>query len=154
MKTEEVERGFSRRAFIASGMAVGIGAGLAPLGGAVSARPPMHPSGKLGKGDAAILGFSRRRRSSRPTSGSSTTSSGGIQDSEVPGAAAAGLYRRAEVLDEDMPQYIHDNTDDEFRTPLSSTPTWNPRGATPVNLDPFRDHPEQQSVGGPSRSGG
>jgi len=51
VKAEEVERGFSRRAFIASGMAVGIGAGLGPFGGAVSALadPPMPHPGKLGK---------------------------------------------------------------------------------------------------------
>ena len=35
--TEESHGGFSRRAFLASGVAVGVGAGLGPFGGAVSA---------------------------------------------------------------------------------------------------------------------
>src|SRR6266702_7172527 len=40
---------------------------------------------------------------------------GGIQDSEVPGGSGSAAYTAAlQVLDEDMPQYIHDNTEDEF----------------------------------------
>ena len=39
---------------------------------------------------------------------------GGIQDSEVPGGSGNPAYTAALVkLDGDMPQYIHDNTDDE-----------------------------------------
>jgi hypothetical protein len=40
---------------------------------------------------------------------------GGIQDSEVPGGSGSAAYTTAlQNLDMDMPQYIHDNTDDEF----------------------------------------
>jgi hypothetical protein len=40
---------------------------------------------------------------------------GGIQDTEVPGGSGNSAYTEAlENLDEDMPQYIHDNTEDEF----------------------------------------
>ena len=39
---------------------------------------------------------------------------GGVQDSEVPGGSGNPAYTAAlEALDGDMPQYIHDNTDDE-----------------------------------------
>src|SRR5205814_6507702 len=91
VKTEEVERGFSRRAFIASGMAVGIGAGLAPLGGAVSALadPPMHPSGKLGKGDAAILRFLAAAEILETDLWQQYNELAGIQDSEVPGGSGS-----------------------------------------------------------------
>src|SRR5207302_2005949 len=40
---------------------------------------------------------------------------GGVQDSEVPGGSGSHKYTKAlEVLDGDMPQYIHDNTEDEM----------------------------------------
>ena len=40
---------------------------------------------------------------------------GGIQDSEVPGGSGSAAYTAAlGVLDADMDQYIHDNTEDEF----------------------------------------
>jgi hypothetical protein len=40
---------------------------------------------------------------------------GGIQDSEEPGGSGNVPYAKAlQNLDADMPQYIHDNTDDEF----------------------------------------
>ena len=39
----------------------------------------------------------------------------GIQDDEVPGGTGNPAYTEAlAVLDEDMDQYIHDNTDDEI----------------------------------------
>jgi hypothetical protein len=39
---------------------------------------------------------------------------GGVQDSEEPGGSGNPAYTAAlSVLDDDMPQYIHDNTDDE-----------------------------------------
>src|SRR5262249_52516716 len=40
---------------------------------------------------------------------------GGIQDKEVPGGSGSAAYTKAlKVLDGDMDQYIHDNTEDEF----------------------------------------
>jgi hypothetical protein len=40
---------------------------------------------------------------------------GGIQDSEVPSGEGNPAYTKALThLDMDMPQYIHDNTEDEF----------------------------------------
>ena len=88
---------------------------------------------------------SRRPRSSRPISGSSTTSLAGIQDSEVPGGSGNPAYTEAvAVLDEDMAQYIHDNTDDEIshchvhqRLPEGAR-------AEPVNLDQVPHPAEQQ----------
>jgi len=44
-----------------------------------------------------------------------TIKCGGIQDSEVLGGNGNPTYTAAlQVLDSDMPQYIHDNTDDEI----------------------------------------
>ena len=57
----------------------------------------------------------RQRKFWRRTSGCSTTNSAVFPDSEVPGGSGNPAYTAAlSVLDADMAQYIHDNTDDEF----------------------------------------
>jgi hypothetical protein len=73
---------------------------------------------------------------------------GGIQDSEVPGGSGSRLYTKAlEVLDEDMPQYIHDNTEDEMTHELFINAYLMSKGAEPVNLDQFRTLPSSQATG-------
>ena len=113
----------SRRSFLVKGAAAGavtLGAGRL-LGDA----SPAFASGGLTKGDAAILRSWPRPRSSRPTSGSSTTSSPGSRTARSRAEAGTDAYTEAvAVLDEDMPQYIHDNTDDEISHATSSTPIW------------------------------
>src|SRR6266700_973941 len=71
----------------------------------------------------------------------------GIQDSEVPGGSGSGAYTAAlAVLDEDMDQYIHDNTDDEFTHFKFLNAYLKARGADPVNLDKFRTLPSSQAT--------
>lgn len=73
---------------------------------------------------------------------------GGIPDSEVPGGSGSRLYTKAlEVLDEDMPQYIHDNTEDEMTHELFINAYLMSKGAEPVNLDQFRTLPSSQATG-------
>ena len=73
---------------------------------------------------------------------------GGIQDSEVPGGSGSRLYTKAlEVLDGDMPQYIHDNTEDEMTHELFINAYLMSKGAEPVNLDQFRTLPSSQATG-------
>ena len=150
VKAEEVERGFSRRAFIASGMAVGIGAGLGPFGGAVSALadPPMPHPGKLGKGDAAILRFLAAAEILETDLWQQYNELAGIQDSEVPGGSGSKRYTEAlEVLDEDMPQYIHDNTEDEFTHFTFLNAYLESRGAKAVDLSKFATLPSSKATG-------
>ncbi len=73
---------------------------------------------------------------------------GGIQDSEVPGGSGSAAYTAAlKVLDGDMDQYIHDNTEDEF-THQDFINAWLvSKGAPPVNLEPFRTLPGSQPTG-------
>lgn len=52
-----------------------------------------------------------------------------------------------EVLDEDMPQYIIDNTDDEHSHAGFLNAYLQSKGAPPVNLDPFRTLPSSQASG-------
>src|SRR5262249_43021216 len=64
---------------------------------------------------------------------------GGIQDSEVPGGTGSPAYTAdLAVLDEDMDQYIHDNTDDEITHHQFLNAYLVSHGAAPANLDPFR----------------
>jgi Divergent InlB B-repeat domain len=51
------------------------------------------------------------------------------------------------VLDEDMDQYIHDNTDDEFTHFTFINAYLASKGAEPVNLDQFRTLPSSKATG-------
>jgi hypothetical protein len=73
---------------------------------------------------------------------------GGIQDSEVPGGTGSAPYTKAlQVLDEDMDQYIHDNTEDEMTHELFINAYLVSKGAEPVNLDSFRTMPSSKATG-------
>ena len=64
---------------------------------------------------------------------------GGIQDPEVPGGTGNGDYTEAlTMLDVDMDQYIHDNTDDEITYQTFLNAYLVSKGAAPANLDAFR----------------
>src|SRR5947209_16139649 len=142
------QRGFSRRAFIASGMAVGVGAGLGPFGGAVSALADKPSSTKLGNGDAAILRFLATAEILETDFWQQYNELGGIQDNEVPGGSGSPPYTKAlEVLDEDMPQYIHDNTEDEFTHFTFLNAYLESRGAKAVDLKEFASLPSSKATG-------
>jgi hypothetical protein len=146
--TEERERGVSRRAFVASGVGVGVAAGLMPFGRAASALADKPSSTKLGKGDAAILRFLAAAEILETDLWQQYNELGGIQDSEVPGGSGNGPYTKAlEVLDEDMPQYIHDNTEDEFTHFTFLNAYLESRGAEAVDLKQFANLPSSKATG-------
>jgi len=145
---EEAGRGLSRRAFIASGVAVGVGAGLGPFGGAVSALADKPASSKLSKGDAAILRFLAAAEILETDFWQQYNELGGIVDSEVPGGKGSPAYIKAlEELDEDMPQYIHDNTEDEFTHFTFLNAYLESRGAEAVDLKEFAELPSSKASG-------
>jgi hypothetical protein len=145
---EEAGKGLSRRAFIASGVAVGVGAGLGPFGGAVSALADKPSTSKLTKGDAAILRFLATAEILETDFWQQYNELGGIQDSEVPGGSGSPAYIKAlEVLDEDMPQYIHDNTEDEFTHFTFLNAYLESRGAEAVDLKEFATLPSSEATG-------
>jgi hypothetical protein len=85
-------------------------------------------------------------KSSRRTSGNNEF--GGIQDKEVPGGSGNAAYTNAlKVLDGDMDQYIHDNTEDEFTHQNFINAYLFSKGAQPVNLESFRTLPGSQATG-------
>ena len=109
---EQSWRVTDRRSFLFKGAAVGAGA----IGaGRLLADPaPASADGGLTKGDVAILQFLAAAELLETDLWQQYNELGGIQDSEVPGGSGNRAYTKAlAVLDEDMDQYIHDNTDDE-----------------------------------------
>ena len=134
----------SRRRFLGTGLAVGagaIGTGMLP---ALSA----EASGSLTHGDAAILRFLAALEILETDFWQQYNELGGIQDSEVPGGSGSKAYTRAlQQLDADMPQYIHDNTEDEFTHFNFINHYLMANGASPVNLDSFRTLPSSKATG-------
>jgi hypothetical protein len=126
----------SRRFFLETSLAVGAGTiGMGLLPNIRTARA----SGGLTPGDAALLRFPAALELLEADFWIQYNELGGIQDSEVPGGSGNPLYTAAvEVLDADMAQYIHDNTDDEITHHNFLNAYLMSKGAAPANLDPFR----------------
>ncbi len=139
----------SRRSFLRKGLAVGgagaIGAGLLANGLPVFAE---ERRAGLTKGDVAILRFLSAAEILETDLWQQYNELGGIQDSEVPGGSGSPAYTKAlQVLDGDMPQYIHDNTEDEFTHFTFINAYLVAKGADPVNLDKFRTLPSSKATG-------
>ena len=61
---------------------------------------------------------------------------GGVQDAEVPGGSGNPAYTAAiKVMDDEMDQYIHDNTDDEISHHTFLNAYLVAKGAAPANLE-------------------
>ena len=91
------------------------GAGTLGAGRLLTDASPAFASGGLTKGDAAILRFLAAAEILETDMWQQYNELAGIQDGEVPGGSGNPAYHDAvAVLDEDMDQYIHDNTDDEI----------------------------------------
>jgi hypothetical protein len=130
------KRSISRRSFL--GNTIALGAGTMGAGLLASIRTA-EASGGLLRGDAALLRFPAALETIEADFWIQYNELGGIQDSEVPGGTGNPLYTAAiAVLDEDMDQYIHDNTDDEITHWHFLNAYLVSKGAPPVNLDPFR----------------
>jgi hypothetical protein len=132
----------SRRAFLA-------GAGGAALGLELLAdAPPALAAGGLTTGDAALLRFAAAAEILETDFWQQYNELGGIQDSEVPGGSGSPAYTAAlEVLDSDMAQYVHDNTEDEFTHFTFLNAYLAAHGAEPANLDRFKTLPSSKASG-------
>ncbi len=96
-------------------------------------------SGGLSQGDAALLRFPAALELLEADFWIQYNELGGIQDNEVPGGTGNPDYTEAlAALDEDMDQYIHDNTDDEITHHTFLNAYLVSKGAAPANLDAFR----------------
>src|SRR5215472_2295004 len=133
----------NRRSFVKGSMAaatvVGAGAALLDGTGLLAADQREEHSGRLTPGDAALLRFAAAAEILETDFWVQYNELGGIQDSEVPGGRSIPAYTTAlQVLDGDMPQYIHDNTDDEFTHQNFLNAYLRSKGADPVSLEQFR----------------
>jgi Ferritin-like domain len=142
----------SRRKFLGTGLAAGAGALGATL---VTEQTPAafaaelaKSGGKLTKGDTAILRFLAAAELLETDLWEQYNELGGVQDKEVPGGSGSAAYTKAlEKLDGDMPQYIHDNTDDEHTHAAFINAYLAAKGVPPINLDPFRTLPSSKATG-------
>jgi hypothetical protein len=139
------QRAISRRSFVRTGLVVG-----AAGGGLLAKGVPAFAAGNGGltRGDAAILRFLAALEILETDLWQQYNELAGIQDDEVPGGTGNPAYTEAvEVLDEDMAQYIHDNTDDEISHFTFLNAFLEENGADTVNLDEFRTLPSSQATG-------
>jgi hypothetical protein len=110
--------------------------------------PAALASTRLSEGDESILRFVAAAEILETDFWQQYNELGGIQDREVPGGTGNKAYTAAlAVLDSDMAQYVHDNTEDEFTHFTFLNAYLRARGGDPVNLDRFRTLPSSQATG-------
>src|SRR5712692_6843441 len=133
----------NRRSFIKGGLAA---AGVAAAGSGLLASE--DHSGRLTKGDAAILRFLAAAEILETDFWVQYNELGGIPDIEVPGGSGNPIYTaKLQNLDGDMPQYIHDNTEDEFTHQNFLNAYLAFKGADTVSLEQFRTVPGSTATG-------
>src|ERR1700674_81660 len=153
-KTENVfTSGTSRRSFLKNGTVAGaatVGAGLLPARLSAFERDD-DDRAPITKGDIAILKFLQALEQVEADLWIQYSELGGTQDSEVSGVNGGNLaYTQAlELLDGDMPQYIHDNTDDEISHAAFLGKYLESKGVEPVDLrTQFASLPSSTAAGG------
>jgi Ferritin-like domain len=143
------KRWVDRRSFVKQSLAATSTAGAAVLFSGTSAFGREDHGRRLKKGDAAILRFLAAAEIIESDLWIQYNELGGVQDSEVPGitGGSAAYITALEVLDEDMPQYIHDNTEDEISHFQFINAYLASKGADMVNFDQFRTLPSSKATG-------
>src|SRR5689334_16612043 len=142
----DMKTAINRRSFVKNGLATAglatAGAGfLATTSSALAEPGPEEHSGRLTKGDAALLRFAAAAGILETDFWVQYNELAGVQDNEFPGGGGTGNpeYTNAVAqLDADMAQYIHDNTDDEFTHQNFLNAYLMSKGAAPVSLEKFR----------------
>jgi hypothetical protein len=139
-------RSFMKRGLAAAGTAT-MGAGLLAKG--VSLFGQDEDNGDLTRGDIAILRLLAAAEIIEEDLWRQYSELGGVQDKEVSGVNGGNpLYTGALViLDGDMAQYIHDNTDDEISHARFLNAYLASKGAPKVNFDRFRTLPSSKARG-------
>ena len=152
----------NRRAFLRNSMTAG--AAVTVAAGILADIPSafgQQDGKKISKGDAAILRFLAAAEIIESDLWLQYQELGGTQDNEVstlasklipgyPSQPTGGnpqYTKDLEHLDSDMPQYIHDNTEDELTHEAFINAYLASKGADTVNLDKFRTLPSSQATG-------
>jgi hypothetical protein len=139
MKTEINRRSFVKNGLSAAGAATAGAALLTTNSSALAQEGFGERGGHLTRGDAALLRFAAAAEILETDFWVQYNELGGVQDSEEPDGKGNPAYTAAlSMLDSDMAQYIHDNTDDEFTHQNFLNAYLASKGAETVNLEPFR----------------
>jgi hypothetical protein len=139
-----MKKAANRRSFLKKGLAAA--AGTAAVGASSFGQ---DSAGSLRRGDAAILRFLAAAEILETDLWIQYNELGGVQDEEVPGitGGSRAYIEAMSILDSDMAQYIHDNTEDEISHFKFINSYLVSRGAQPVNLDQFRTLPSSRATG-------
>ena len=127
-----------RRGFL---LGVGTAGATALAGGALGTAAAFADSGRLSRGDTAILRFLAAAELLETDLWQQYAELGGTSGGNPAYIAAL------ENLDGDMPQYISDNTDDERSHADFLNAYLRAKGEEPVNLDEFRTLPSSKATG-------
>jgi len=146
-----IDKTANRRSFLKNGIAAGaatMGAGL--VGGGISAFGEDEERDRdITRGDIAILRFLNALEQIEADLWVQYSELGGTQDNEVSGVNGGNpLYTAAlSILDGDMAQYIHDNTDDEISHAAFLKAYLESKGAEAVDLSRFATIPGSTATG-------
>jgi len=148
LKGPASRRSFMKKGLTAAGTAT-VSAGLLAKGLSVFGQDRDEDSGDLTKGDIAILRFLNALEQVEADLWLQYSELGGVQDNEVSGVDGGNpLYMGAlQILDGDMSQYIHDNTDDEISHAAFLKAYLESKGAEAVDLSRFATLPSSQATG-------
>jgi hypothetical protein len=160
--TSPEKKAFNRRSFLRNSVVAGaaVTAGSAILGNLPSVLA-QETHGHLTRGDAAILRWLAAAEIIESDLWLQYQELAGAQDDEVsaiasrqipgyPASPTGGSSPYTEALsqlDEDMAQYIHDNTEDELTHEAFINAFLVSKGANPVSLDQFRTLPSSKATG-------
>lgn len=147
---DELKRGTNRRSFIKKGMLAGVATlGTGVLANSVIAFGDDDDGPDITEGDIAILRFLNALEQVEADLWIQYSELGGTQDNEVSGVSGGNpAYTAAlTILDGDMPQYIHDNTDDELSHAAFLKAYLESQGSEAVDLSLFATLPSSQAAG-------
>jgi hypothetical protein len=142
----------TRRSFLKNGTVAGaatVGAGLLASKSLAFGREEDDDRAPITKGDIAILRFLQALEQVEEDLWRQYAELGGVQDNEFSGLTGGNVdYTQAlQILDGDMPQYIHDNTDDEISHARFLGNYLESKGVVSADLSPFRVLPSSQADG-------
>jgi hypothetical protein len=140
-----------RRSFLKSGTVAGaatLGAGLLPARVSAFERDD-DDRAPITKGDIAILKFLQALEQVEEDLWRQYAELGGTQENEFSGLTGgnAAYMQALQLLDGDMPQYIHDNTDDEISHARFLGNYLESKGVRPPDLSSFKVLPSSQADG-------
>jgi Ferritin-like domain len=143
MRTAVNRRSFTKNGLIAAGVGL-----LVKSSSVLADDEHEEHGGPLTRGDAALLRFAAAAEILETDFWVQYNELGGIQDSEESSGSGNPAYTAAlSVLDADMAQYVHDNTDDEFTHQKFLNAYLASKGAETIDLERFRSLPGSTATG-------